>query len=302
MASRTVKQWYQFIIDEKESLSSLDALEPNPETITSFQNDLKTQSAVAIWRLSAWIAAFMGWTLEILWDTKEAEIQKIQDETPPHTKSWWEKRIKAFQFGDPTIVDSNGLVTYETIDTTKQIVSRTNVKTLVPVGGDAASVNVKVAKLDGTGDHVVFTAAEQSSFDAYVNDLKPLGVKTTVTHSDPGNILLGGYIWYDPSILNVDLTRIDDNSINALDVAMDKYINEWAMVNSKLNENEMIDYILAEEGIIDIKVDQHQWREDPGSAYVNVDGGGPANRKEIEIDSVSAKWVEGTLIKDPDVS
>ncbi len=288
--ARTTKQIYQAIIDEKESLSSLDGLTPNPETTQSFIDDLATQSSVAIWRLSAWVFAFMSHIQETLWDVKETALQSIQDNTPPHTRLWWERKVKAFQYGDATIVNSVGDVTYETINEDNQIIARVNVQTLISAPS-TPFVNIRVVKFNDP-DYVVLDPAEQAAFDSYIQDIAPLGIKTNVEHNDGGLIRWEGTLWYDPAILNADMTRVDDNEVDELDNAMNSYINDWAMVNSKLNENVMIDYLRNAPGILDVLITSHKWRETPSDSFQTVTDG-TTGRKELEINSVAASWDNG---------
>jgi hypothetical protein len=289
--ARTTQQIYQAIIDEKETLTSLDALTPNPETTETFISALATQSAVGIWRLTAWVFAFMAHIQETLWDNKETELETIRDETPPHTRLWWERKIKAFQFPDTTIVDDLGNVTYETIDESLQIVSRVNVKNIESALG-YAQVNVRVVKFSDP-DYVAFDASEQSAFDGYIEELKPLGVKTNVQHNAGGLIRWEGSIWIDPALVDTSLQLLSDLSVNVLDLAMTNYINEYAMVKSKLNEHAMVEYILDQPGLMDVAFTAHKWRETPADSFQNVIDL-ITGKKELEINSVAASWDNGS--------
>lgn len=260
----TIKEWYQYIITEKETLSSLDALSPNPETTDSFINDLKTQSKVAIWRLSAWIFAFAAFTLEQLWEVKEEELIAIQDATPPHTRAWWNTLIKSFQYGDTPIVDDNGKVTYETIDESKQIVKLVSVEDKDGVWNATESlstvnsVNIYPAKEDGEDvfgnpNYAQLSTVEADALKAYVAKAKPLGIKANVLDGQVGKIqVLSLHLYYDASILNAGGTLVADTSRNILLEQMAKYIAEDVNPTQSINKTRLKSYITQGEGIVDI--------------------------------------------------
>lgn len=291
--AKTIKQWYQVIVDEKQSLSSLDEFTPNPETTQEFINDLALQSKVAIWRLSAWVSAFLAFTLETLWDQAEARLQAIRDETEPHSLLWWENQVKAYQHGDTTIIDDNGRVTYSEIDEDKQIVGRVNVTNTVPAypSTDPAYVTIQVSKGNLDDGYEVMDISERAGFDGYIAEIAPLGIKTNIFHDTGGQMNLGGYIWYDASILNSDMTLIDDSSVNVLDDAINKFIDEYAMPNSKITESELIDYITDATGIQDVTLTTNQWRINSLASWQDVDQGSPTFKKEIEIEAFVKEWI-----------
>jgi hypothetical protein len=289
----TIKQWYQKIIDEKQKFSSLDALLPLPETTEAFTNDLKTQSAVAIWRLSAWIFAAQAFNLEQLWATKAIELQTIQDETPPHTRIWWNKFIKAFQNGDTTIVDENGKVTYETIDDTKKIVELVTVEnvdgawTFNPATSTVPSVNIYPAKTNGVDvfGNVVYTKlsnAETDSLRAYVNEGKPLGIKTSVIQ-DVGTIQVLLSLYYDPKILNYGGVLISDPSRNIMLEQLYKFMSEDVNPKGVINKNRFKAYLTNGEGIEDVDVVALNWSATSDGIYVAVG-------RNLEINGVAIQY------------
>jgi len=290
----TIKEWYQSIIDEKEKFSSLDGFLPLPETTESFTNDLKTQSAVAIWRLSAWIFGVQAFNLEQLWETKALELQEIQDETPPHTRVWWNNLVRAFQFGDATIVDENGKVTYETIDEDKQIVKLVSIENVdgvwnvVEANSTVNSVNIYPAKTNGVDafGNTVYTKLSDPEADAlrvYIDEAKALGIKTLVKHQNVGTIQATFTFYYDPKIINYGGTLVDDTSRNIFLEQLNKFISEDVNPKGVINKNRLRSYLLQGAGIEDVDVLSLNWDATSGGTYVAVG-------RNLEINGVAIQY------------
>lgn len=282
--ARSTEEIYQAMVDEKETLSSLDALEPNPETVQDFKDALNSTSKVSIWRLLFWVVAYMQHIQETLWDTKEKELETIQANTPPHTKLWWDNICYAFQYGDATVVDSAGRVGYETVDEDKQIISRANVKTGTTTADSAAQVLIHVAKLDTDGiTNVALETAERTAFSSYINDVKPLGVKTTINYDSVGTVSFFIDVYYDASILNSGGTLISDPSRNIFQEQFDKWVDEEVNAKSIINKNVFKSYIIEGEGINDCTTSSMQFKPGPGEPFQSVG-------RQLEIDSVAVNF------------
>ena len=83
--ARTIEQINNEIIKAKES-------EPALAGLTS-------TSKVAIWRLWAYITAFVIWTLEKIFDEHKKEVSEALSELKPHTARWYRNKALAFQYG-----------------------------------------------------------------------------------------------------------------------------------------------------------------------------------------------------------
>ena len=278
----------------KETLSSLDELTPNPETVEVFQADLSTQSSVAIWRLSAWIYAFMAFILEGLWETKKTELQAIQDETPPHTRLWWTNKIKAYQEGDATTIDTNGNVTYETIDTDKNIVALATIQNVegvwnvVEANATANSVEIYPAKENGVdvyGNTVwgALSSAEADGLRDYVNDIKPLGIKTEVKEANVGTISFLLNIYYDPKKVNYGGTLVSDPDRNVFAEQLLLFLSEDVNPKGVINKNRFKSYLTQGEGIEDVDVLSFGWSATSNGIYVNIG-------RQLEINGVAIQY------------
>ena len=81
--ARTIEQINNEIIKAKES-------EPALAGLTS-------TSKVAIWKLWAYITAFVIYTLELIFDQHKAEVLEALTQLKPHTARWYRNKALAFQ-------------------------------------------------------------------------------------------------------------------------------------------------------------------------------------------------------------
>ena len=83
--ARTIEQIQNEILKAKETEASL--------------NELNSTSKVAIWRLWAYITAFVIYTLELVFDQHKAEVLDALTQQKPHTARWYRNKALAFQYG-----------------------------------------------------------------------------------------------------------------------------------------------------------------------------------------------------------
>jgi hypothetical protein len=178
---------------EKQSLTTLNTLQPNVDSSQTLLTDVTTTSRVARWRLWAWCVAACAYALEVLFDLMKIDILIIIGNSRYGTLPWWVATCKYFQLGD-TLVFINNAWQYAVIDSTKQIVAMAAAEE----GNDA--VILKVAKLSGSVIVKLDVATELPPFVSYVNDqkLKPAGVNVTVRSVDPDDLQLWANIKIDP--------------------------------------------------------------------------------------------------------
>ena len=194
--ARTISTIYNQMITEKETFSNLNNLSPTAQInpAQSLLQDLTSMSKVAIWRLLFYVVAVSIWIFE-------NQIENIVNQAIPSTLPWWNKNIKAFQFGDSLVWNGQAYV-YSKIDTNKQIVSQCAI--IVSNG----IFYIKVAT--GTTTLSPLENEQIAALEAYIDKVMPAGTSYLII-SDVADILQLAYTVY------IDTLKIYYNSTNPSD-------------------------------------------------------------------------------------
>ena len=99
---------------------------------------LNSTSNTAIWNLWVFITAQVIVFFEQVMDLFKIDIQNLVNNNAYGTKSWWQTKMLAFQYGD-TVAYINNIFQYAVVDPTKQIISFCSITTLNGI------VQIKVA-------------------------------------------------------------------------------------------------------------------------------------------------------------
>jgi len=243
--ARTIQEVYDALIAEKETFSSLDALEPKPDDSQTFLDDLSSPSKVAIWRLYFWVCAFGIHIMEILFDNHTQQILDLGDSLITGTAAWLRDRSFEFQFGDTLVYNpDNGAFEYPVIDETKQIIKRASV---IEVGNQ---VIVKVAKEDLSGDPEKLTVSEKNSFDAYMLAIKFAGTNIAIKSEDADLLKIFYDVHYDPLVLKADGESILNPGTFPVEDAINNFVSNLPF-NGILNLTELTDAVQLAAGVKD---------------------------------------------------
>lgn len=153
-------------------------------------------SKVSIESILFYVVASAIYILEVLFDTREAEINAALDTRLTHNAAWYVRLAKAFQYGHQL---PDGTSTYAVIDTTAQVVTHAAVteKNAVLYLKVATTKDEELSPLTDTKKDPVLT-----SFAAYIHRAKDAGVKIEITSAVGDDLRLVLDIWYDPLVLN----------------------------------------------------------------------------------------------------
>ena len=184
--ARTIEQIQNEILKAKETEASL--------------NGLNSTSKVAIWRLWAYITAFVIWTLEKIFDEHKKEVSEALSELKPHTARWYRNKALAFQHGFDLIEDSDKFNNQDR--TEDEIVNSKIVKYSAVTESEAESrLIVKIATEQG-GELQPISVGQKASFDAYINEIRDAGVRITTINYLPDILKLQMKIYRDPLVLD----------------------------------------------------------------------------------------------------
>ncbi len=260
--ARTIDEIYDEIVAEKESLSSLNGLQPATDNAVNLLSNLSNTSSVAIWRLLAYIVAVAIWSHEKLWDVFKSEVDAIVDAGIPGTAKWYQQQCLLYQNGD-TMEYANYKYSYPSIDESLQIVKRASAQEL---GGN---VLLKVAKeVDGVPERL--SASEISGFTSYINKIKFAGTFCTIISSDADLLSVSMNVYYDPSIINSSGELIKDTSIKPVEDALETYIASLPW-NGVIKISAIMDAVQGVAGVDDIVIDTVQAKASAATNWIEVE-------------------------------
>lgn len=288
--ANSIKDIYNRIIDEKESMASLtDLVYDKGEHLThadALLAELNSGSKVAIWRLWAYVTAVVLFFHEKMWDLFKAEVEtKLQ--AIPGTDAWLAQESKKFQYYAPGEDNdftffSDGSYGYETVDTGKQIVKR------VAVTSNLGNTVVKVAAEDVNQIPIPLTSLQLAAFSGYLHAIQYAGTTVTAASGASDKMKIELNIYYNALISKAVVQ-------NNVEIAISGYLSNLEF-DGAFRVIKLVDAIQAVEGVTDITVVSIGGRPDgvadfspvnrvyhPVSGYVTIDEA-PQNALSETID------------------
>lgn len=247
--ARSITEIYDSIIAEKQSMASLNALQPSIDSSQNLLSDLTSSSKVAIWRLWAFVTAVAINVFEIILDQHTAAIELRATQIPTGTAIWHHEQSLLFQFGDT--LTWNGLqFIYPVITPANQIVK------LASVVDQGFQVRVKAAKLSG-GLPVPLLAPELSSFQGYWGQKRFAGTAMLITSSVGDDLKVDYFIKYDALILDATGALLSNPAIFPVEDSIELYIRNLPF-DGVLSLMAMTDAIQQADGVLDVTLNDAQ--------------------------------------------
>lgn len=243
--ARSLSEIYDELMTEVAGNATLAGLQPNPDNMQTFLNDLTTKSKVAMWRLIIYVVAFGIWVHEMLWDEKMIELEDAAAKAIPGTLRWWYEQCLIWQYGDG-LSWIDGKYQYYPVNIDHRII-----KYPAPIEV-AGTVQLKVAKDDGTGNPIPLTDDEKASFATYADLIEPAGTIVNIISEDADLLHVEYDIYYDSLLLNPDGTLITDPSVKPVENAINIHIKNLKF-NGYLYLSELDDAIQEATGVADIE-------------------------------------------------
>lgn len=209
----TITEYYDMLIAEKNSMSSLSALQPNIDSSQTLLNDLTTTSKVSRWRLFVWLMAFALWF-------QEAILTRLAKDTEQGTPAWYKRIALDFQYGDNlTLVDN--VPVYNPIVAANRIIKLVAVIE-PPLGG----IIYKVAALDNSNNPIALTSPQMTAFQAYIALKKMAGTPVQFISQQADDLRLALRIFYNPLILASDGSLLSDSAVFPVNDAINDYLRQ----------------------------------------------------------------------------
>lgn len=229
--AQTIDYWYKQIINRVYADEKL--------------SELNSTSAVADYKLWAYIVASVIWTLDTLFDKHRAAIEALLALLKPHTLRWYRDLALRFQYGQALIPDSDKYANVGLDDAA--IAAQKIIEQAAVVENDDGSLRMKVVKLVND-DYAQLTDQEKLSFVAYIKSCKDAGVRITVDSLPPDGLKLVLSIYYDPLVLNANGQRIDAASNTPVIDAINSYLKNLQF-NGEFAKTRMVDAIQLVDGV-----------------------------------------------------
>jgi hypothetical protein len=238
--ARTVEEIEDTILTEKESNPGL--------------NGLTSTSKVSIWRLFIFIIAYIIFTLELIFDLHQKEVNEAISELKPHTARWYRNKALSFQYGfdlySDTDIFNNENHTEEEIEQSK-IVKYSAVT-------EAQSQSRLIIKIAGesNGNLAPITEPQKEAFIAYMEEIKDAGVPLTIINYLPDLLLLNITIKRDPLVLDAQGYAIAPiaGNLQPVDTTISQFLQELPF-NGELILSKLTDKLQITAGVKDVNID-----------------------------------------------
>lgn len=275
--ARTVDEIYNAIITEKETMSDLSSLLPDPETASNLLSDLTSSSKVAVWRLYFRVMAYAIWIHEKLFDAHKTEVEALANTLVTGTLLWYQQQALLFQYGDTLVWNTTTLRwEYPATATGAQIVTRASA---IEASGQ---VRIKVAKDNGSGGLTPLTTSEETALTTYMNRIKFAGTNLAITNLTADLLKLSMTIYYDPLLLDSDGVLISDGTTRPVDEAITSYI-QGLPFDGVFNKTALVDAVQNATGVIDPVLNSSEAKIGTGS-YSSTGQNYTAEAGYLEID------------------
>lgn len=192
------------------------------------------------------VVAFSIFILEKSFDNHKTELSTALAQQKSGTLSWYRTMALAFQYGFNLLTDSD--VFDNTTATDEQILNSKIVKYAAVVEGSLdRRVIIKIAG-ESSGVLAPITAEQSEAFQAYIEEIRFAGVKTTIINYTPDKLYLTLKIYRDPLLIDASGNSIL-NGGKPVEKAIKEYMKELPF-NGELVLAHLVDKLQEVEGVL----------------------------------------------------
>lgn len=255
--ARSIQDIYDQVVQEKQSLSALSTLTPDPDTAAQFVTDVNTTSRVAEWRIWVWVFSVVSRTIEVLFDRHKEEIERVIDPVKkPGTINWYALQVKLWQYGDLLQFIDNMFV-YSPVNPANRIVARVSIKesNLSP-----GNLIIKVAGVDNAGDLQPLTTQELQQLADYLNEIRFAGTSISLTSQAPDSVQGVFDVYYNGQATPASITAGCDAALRAYlqRISSPDLSGVANNPDAVINRNQVIDAGQSVPGVVDFVVSSLQ--------------------------------------------
>jgi len=242
--AQSILEIYNEMVSEKNTMTTLNGLQPNIDSGQTFLNDITSPAKVACWRTTFFIAAIVMHYQQLLFDDLKTWINNRATEITTGTLPWMVRMTLDFQYGD-SLTFINDKYQYATVNEANKIVK---VATANEVGG---VVVIKTAKFDVDGiTPIELDTDELDALKVYLQQIKFAGVRLNVV-SRPADLLKVSYrIYFDPLVLSDTGELLSTPGVYPVNDAINNYCKGLPF-NGRYTTTELTDLIQQAPGVVD---------------------------------------------------
>lgn len=193
---------------------------------------------VSVVNIVFYVVAYVVWMREKALESWRNDVDKTAIATRYGTKEWWHKTAIAWQDGDLSEVIDGG-VSYSVVDQAKQKVK------FCAVVEEGRTLYLKVA--GGNSPSLAsLTVEELGRFQAYLGDVKPLGVRAIGQSYSADELQITGSVYYDGELLALDIE-------NEVKKAIETYLS-GIVFGGMIYKTKLIDAVQRVEGVKDFEL------------------------------------------------
>jgi hypothetical protein len=228
---------------QEEILAEMDAVQAAHPELAGLADVNTSTSEVSFFKLLKNMWVLLVQLVEASWETFRADVETQISLTRVGTLDWYADQIRAFQYGVPTRVQ-NGKLTYEKVDTSRQIVAHVCVVEDAPTG----RLLIKVAKAAG----VPLTTTEMESIQQYTSQVKYAGVAVDTISLAADELKLVATCQVDRQVIGTNGIALSGVTYPVFD-AITAYARQLPL-NSILNNTAITDTVQALPGVKDFVI------------------------------------------------
>jgi hypothetical protein len=212
-------------------------------------------SRVAVWKILFWSAAFCINLCQQVYDLFRAETDDKISRLKPHSARWFAQMATSFQYGYNLVAEADY---YDNTGLTDDQIGASKIIAYAAVVGQDRGIRIKVATLVG-GQLAALTAPQLAAFTAYMEQIKPAGIKLLITSSVADDLQSKLRVYYNPLVLLATGGRIDGTDSAPVQSALDTYLKNLPF-NGLFSPMLAVDALEKVDGVVLIKDDYWQAR------------------------------------------
>jgi len=241
---RTIDEIFKSLLIEKQTLSSLIALDPNGITDIDTLIPVLTSGKAPEWVLWLFNTAVGTNVTEVSVQTAIDDINNIMLTQKVPTSEWYITKAKEFQFADTVVIDPvTYQVGYAVIDESKQIIG----------SATTLSVSNKLYLKVRRKSTNILSAPELIAFESYMNKVKAAGTRLLVQNYNGDELTLNIDIVYNGTYdINDVRTNVEEVINNYIEnIEFDSYFISSQLIDNLQQLTEVLDPRFNESSALD---------------------------------------------------
>lgn len=244
--AQTTSEIYQQLIDEKNAMAELTALQPAIDDEQTLLSDLNTPSKVADWRLWLYVFALASRSLQQLWDNFSAIFKKQIEQAKAGSAKWLQMKGLQYQAGFSLIWNGNEFV-FDNTGASDAVIEASKIVKALAIVETEGQVVAKAATITG-GVLAQMSAPDVAGLASYLAKIAPAGTNLAVVSRPPDDLVFYADVLYDPAILSSSGELINTPGTFPVTDAVKNYLSNLPF-NGRFDTTALQDAIQGASGV-----------------------------------------------------